>query len=325
MMNQNFVTVQELAEHLHCNVIGDREKRIYGIALMQDSTKDTLTYVPSRKIDDIKDIKAGVILTKASLGLPIHRTYLITRHEPYELLADTINYLIDKGLYGVQSRDRPMIDEEAKIAPNVMIGNGTVIESKTTLAAGVVIGQNVVIGKNCLIGVNTVIGSNTVIEDNAAIGSCCAVGTENFEYCKEKQGWSKIPVIGNVRIHNNVIIGGNVVIEKGTIGTTSIGAYTQIENLVQVGHEVKIGHHCHVVACSALAGWAEIGNYVDIYGQAAVSNNVKVGDNAVLLARSGVDKTIKENTVVWGSPAQEYMKEMRFQAFLRNLFRKQKG
>ena len=325
MMENKFVTVQELAEYLNCNVIGDKQKRIYGIALMQDSTEEMLTYVPGRKIDDIKDIRAGVILTRAFVGLPLHRTYIITRHEPYELLADAINYLIDKGLYDIPSNEQPIIHNSAVIAQNVTLGDGTVIGKNTTVSSGVVTGQNVVIGNNCVIGANTVIGSNTVIGDNVIIGSCCAVGTENFEYCKEKQGWSKIPVIGNVHIHNDVIIGGNVVIEKGTIGTTVIGAFTHIENLVQIGHEVKIGQYCHIVACCALAGWAEIGDNVDIYGQAAVSNNVKIGNNAVLLARAGVDKTVRENTVVSGFPAQEHMKEMKFQAFLRKIFRKQKG
>lgn len=322
MNNSIFVTAQELAECLDCNVLGDKNKKVYAIALMNDSTEETLTYVPSKKIDDINHIKAGIILTKASIGLPLHRTYIVTRHEPYELLAKTINCLISKGLYCNKSNEQPVIAESAKISKNVIIENGAVIGNETTLSAGVVIGENVVIGNNCLIGANTVVGSNTIIEDGVSIGSCCSIGTENFEYCKERQGWSKIPVIGNVCIRNNVIIGGNVVIEKGTIGTTTIGAYTQIENLVQIGHEVKTGSNCHIVSCVALAGWSEIGNNVDIYGQAAVSNNVKVGDNSILLARAGVDKTIKENSVVSGFPAQEHIKEMRFQAFLRNLFRK---
>lgn len=324
MMN-NFVTVKELAEHLNCNVIGDKEKRIYSISLMQDSTEDSVTYVPSSKIGNIKEMKAGVIITKASIGLPLHRTYIITRHEPYELLADTINYLIAKGLYDVQNDDQPIIHEKAVLSANVTVEYGAVIGSETVISAGVVIGKNVVIGNNCFIGANTVIGSNTVIEDHVTIGACCSIGTENFEYCKKNQGWSKIPVIGSVHIHSNVIMGGNVVIEKGTIGITSIGSYTQIDNLVQIGHEVKIGQHCHIIACCALAGWAEIGNNVDIYGQAAVSNNIKVGDNAVLLARAGVDKNVRENTIVSGFPAQEHMREMKFQAFLRGLFRKKKG
>jgi len=303
-MKEFFITAGELAEYLNCKILGDKGKKIYGIALMQDSTENTLTYVMSDKRDRIQDCNAGVILTTASIGLPLYRTYIFTNQEPYYLLNEVICYMINKGLYCNNENYKPIIADSAVISQNVVIGNGSVI------------------GENCFIGANTVIGENTIIEDNVYIGTCCSVGTENFEFCKTEHGWSKIRAVGNVHICHNVFIGGNVVIEKGTVGTTFIGAYTQIDNLVEVGHECRIGENCHIVACTALAGWAEIGNNVDIYGQSAISNNVKVGNGAVLLARAGVDKNIKDNAIVSGFPAREHKTEMRCQAFLRKLYYK---
>lgn len=150
----------------------------------------------------------------------------------------------------------------------------------------------------------------------------CSIGTENFEYHKFQDVWEKIPAIGKVSIGNHVKIGGNVVVEKGTIGTTKIGDFTQIENLVQVGHEARIGVQCHIVSLVAIAGWAEIGNYVDIYGQSAISNYVKIGDHSILLARSGVDKDVHNNMILSGFPAQNHRTELKYQSFLRKLFRK---
>ena len=43
-MDGLFVTVGELSEYLNCRVIGDRQKKIYGIALMNDSNEE-LTYL----------------------------------------------------------------------------------------------------------------------------------------------------------------------------------------------------------------------------------------------------------------------------------------
>ena len=303
-MKKRFITAGELAEHLKCELLGNKDKKIYGIALMHDSTEDTLTYVMSNKRDKINDISAGVILTTPSIGLPLYRTYIITNQEPYYFLNNVICYMIDKGLYCSDEKCKPVIADSAVISRNVVIGSGAVI------------------GEHCFIGANTVIGDNTVIEDNVYIGACCSIGTENFEFCKTEQGWSKIRSIGNVRICHDAFIGGNVVIEKATIGTTLIGAYTQIDNLVEIGHECHIGENCHIVACTALAGWSEIGNNVEIYGQAAVSNNVKIGDGAVLLARTGADKNIPDNMIVSGFPAREHKTEMRSQAFLRKLYEK---
>jgi len=322
MRDKLYITVGELAEHLNCPTIGDKNKKIFSIALYQDSNDDSLTYVPYNKINVINDIKAGAIITRASIGLPLHRSYIVTRHDPHEVLADTIDFMIEKGLYCTENHNKPIISDSAIIADNVFIRNGTVIGNNTILSNGVVIGENVTIGNNCFIGVNTVIGDNCIIGDNSSVGACCSIGTENFEYHKFEDGWKKIPEIGYVRIGDNVIIGGNVVVEKGTIGTTVIGDFTHIENLVQIGHEAKIGIHCHIVACVAIAGWAEIGNYVDIYGQSAISNRVKIGDNSILLARTGADKNIESNMIVSGYPAQSHRLELKYQAFLRKLFRK---
>ncbi|MCM1133020.1 MAG: UDP-3-O-(3-hydroxymyristoyl)glucosamine N-acyltransferase [Ruminococcus flavefaciens] len=321
-MDKLYITVGELAEHLNCPTIGDKNKKIFSIALYQDSDDDSVTYIPYNKINVINDIKAGAIITRASIGLPLHRSYIVTRRDPHEVLADTIDFMIAKGLYCMENHNKPIISDSAVIADNVFIRNGTVIGNDTILSNGVVIGENVTVGNNCFIGVNTVIGDNCIIGDNSSVGACCSIGTENFEYHKFENGWKKIPEIGYVRIGDNVIIGGNVVVEKGTIGTTVIGDFTHIENLVQIGHEAKIGIHCHIMACVAIAGWAEIGNYVDIYGQSAVSNRVKVGDNSILLARTGADKNIDNNMVISGYPAQNHRIELKYQAFLRKLFRK---
>ena len=148
-MKEFFITAGELAEYINCKILGDKGKKIYGIALMQDSTENTLTYVMSDKRDRIQDCNAGVILTTASIGLPLYRTYIFTNQEPYYLLNEVICYMINKGLYCNNENYKPIIADSAVISQNVAIGNGSVI------------------GENCFIGANTVIGDNTIIEDNA--------------------------------------------------------------------------------------------------------------------------------------------------------------
>lgn len=322
MMDKPYVTVGEIAEHLGCQVLGDKSKKIFEISLYHDSNENSLTYVPYGKIDLIPEICAGAILTKISVGLPLHRNYIISKYDPHEMLADVIAFLIEKGLYCCDVSEKPMLSDSSEIAENVFVQNGAVIGDYTVLSPGVYVGKNAKIGNNCVIGANTIIGDNCTIGDNVKIGTCCSIGTENFEYHKFKDGWKKIPAVGKVFIGNYVQVGGNVVVEKGTIGTTVIGDFTQIENLVQIGHEAKIGVQCHIVALTAIAGWAEIGDYVDIYGQSAVSNHVKIGDHTVLFARSGVDKDIDHNMIISGFPAQNHHNELKYQAFLRKLFRK---
>ncbi len=320
MHNAKYTTVGAIAEFLHCPILGDGSQKIYGMSLFQESREGTLSCVPSHKISGIAESHASAFLTRAAIALPLHRNYIITRNDPYEMLAQTVQFLIDEGLYSQSASAPPQIPDSCQISNYVSIGNGSIIGENTILAPGVVIEENVTIGNNCKIGANTVIGAGSVIGNHVIIGSCCCIGTENFEYYQTRESWVKIPVVGGITIGNHVRIGGNVVIEKGTIGTTLIDDHTEIDNLVQIGHEVKIGAHCHIVACTALAGWAEIADHVTIYGQTGISNYVKVGSHSILLARTGADKSIKENAIVSGFPAQNHQREMRFQAFLRNLF-----
>lgn len=321
-MNKPYITAGALAEYLSCPIIGDRNKKIFHISLYQESDDTSVTYVPYNKIDTIREIQAGTIITKSSIGLPLHRNYIISRHDPHEILSDVICFLIENGLYGVKSREKSVVSKNTMILDNVSIGNGTLIGENVVLSPGVVIGENVTIGNGCSIGANTVIGDYCKIGSDTYIGACCNIGTENFEYHKLESGWRKIPAVGNVQIGSNVKIGGNVVVERETIGTTQIGDFTQVENLVQIGHEVKIGASCHIVACVAIAGWAEIGDYVDIYGQSAIGNHVKIGDGAILFARTGADKNILSYSRVSGFPAQDHWQELKYQAFLRKLFKK---
>lgn len=321
-MDTPYVTVGEIAEHLGCQMLGDKSQKIFEISLYQDSNENSLTYVPYGKLHVISEIGAGAILTRISVGLPLHRNYIISKHDPHEMLADVVTFLIEKGLYGCDVSEKPVLSDSSEIAENVSVQNGAVIGDHTVLSSGVFVGKNARIGNHCVIGANTVIGDNCIIGDYVRIGTCCSIGTENFEYHKFQDEWRKIPAVGKVSIGNHVQIGGNVVVEKGTIGTTVIGDFTQIENLVQIGHEAKIGAQCHIVAMTAIAGWAEVGDHVDIYGQSAISNHVKVGDHAVLFARSGVDKDIDRNMIISGFPAQSHQNELKYQAFLRKLFRK---
>ena len=59
-----------------------------------------------QKINQIPDIGAGAILTKVSIGLPLHRNYIICKHEPHEMLPDVIAFLIEKGLYGCEISEK---------------------------------------------------------------------------------------------------------------------------------------------------------------------------------------------------------------------------
>ncbi len=320
MENRPFVTAAQVASCIQAEVVGNSDERIYGIALLRDSTPEYLTYMNLHQLrKDIEAVKARVILIPPAIALPRNRTFIMTGRAIPEVLDSVTELMIEQGMYERHTAKPPLIAESADIAESAVIGNGSIIGADAVIQGGVVIGENVKIGRSSIIKANSVICSGTIIGNHTSIGCGSVIGDDSFEYAQTMEGWKKIRNVGHVEIGDDVIIGANVTIDRGTIGVTRIGNATQIGNLVQIAHEVRIGAHCHIVSHTAFAGWCEIGDYVDVYGQAAFANHVKVGNHAVVYARAGVTKDIPEYGSVSGYPAISHMKHMKMQARLRKL------
>jgi len=104
------------------------------------------------------------------------------------------------------------IHDEADIAPDVIIGAGTIVKEGVTIASGAIIGDNVTFNKFNSIGENTIIGDGTLIQKDTVIGNDVVIG----EY---------------VTIKNGVTIGDGV----------TIGSYTMINQGTFIGDNATIG------------------------------------------------------------------------------------
>ena len=94
-----------------------------------------------------------------------------------------------------------------------------------------------------------------------------------------------------------------------------------MDNQVQISHNCIIGADSIIVSGSLIGGSSKIGKQCILAGNANVSDNVTIEDDVTVLACSGVTKNIKSNQVVSGFPAIPHREEIRFRAFLKQLFR----
>lgn len=202
----------------------------------------------------------------------------------------------------------------AAIMDNAEIGEGTVIYSQ------VYIGKNVRIGKNCLIKAGVKIDDETVIGDNVIIHHNSVIGGDGFGYIQKDGKNIKIPQIGRIVIENDVEIGACVTIDRATMDETVIGEGVKIDNLVQIAHNVKIGAYSVIMAQVGIAGSATIGKACFLTGQVGVADHAKLGDNVIVLAQSGVEsKKIESNSILFGSPARNFMEQKRIHAAMSRL------
>jgi UDP-3-O-[3-hydroxymyristoyl] glucosamine N-acyltransferase len=234
--------------------------------------------------------KATTILINKEVELPAGKALIISG-KPF----DDYVFLVTKF--------RPFEKAVAAISPTAVIGEGTVIQP------GVFIGNHVTIGKNCLLHANVSIYDHSVIGDNVILHSGAVLGADAYYFQRRPEGYRKLESCGRVVIGNNVEIGALTSIDRGVSGDTIVSEGTKIDNHVQVGHDTFIGRNCLIGAHCAIAGVTRIEDDVILWARVSVNKDLVIGAKAVVLAMSGIDKSLPGGKTYWGIPADDPRKK----------------
>lgn len=210
-------------------------------------------------------------------------------------------------------RFKPFEPATSSISPSAKIGAGTVIQPNAF------VGNHVTIGKNCIIHANVSIYDHTIIGDNVIIHSGSVLGADAYYFQRKPEGFRKFESCGRVVISDNVEIGALCTIDKGVSGDTFIGYDTKFDNHVQVGHDTYIGNHCLIGSHCAIAGVTRIEDDVILWGKVVINKDLVIGKGAIILATSGVDKSLAGGKTYFGIPVDEARKKWRELAALRML------
>ncbi|MCG2793694.1 MAG: UDP-3-O-(3-hydroxymyristoyl)glucosamine N-acyltransferase [Weeksellaceae bacterium] len=192
------------------------------------------------------------------------------------------------------------------------VGHGTFIHPSVT------IGNDVKIGKNCHIFPNVVIGDRTIIGDNVIIQANTVLGGDAFYYRKLNGNYDRLISVGNVVIQNNVEIGNCCTIDRGVTDSTIIGEGSVLDNQIQIGHDTVIGKRCLIASQTGIAGCCIVEDEVTIWGQAGMASGVRVEKGTVLLAKVGVNRSLKKGTY-FGPIAEEFRDYLRKEVKIKNL------
>jgi UDP-3-O-[3-hydroxymyristoyl] glucosamine N-acyltransferase len=294
-------TLAEIAGIIDAESVGDKDFIVSGINEIHMVENGDLTFVDHPKYyNKALNSKATTILINQKVDCPEGKALLIS-DDPFR------DYVY------LAKQFRPFEESDSQISPKAKIGEGTIIQP------GAFIGNNVVIGKNCIIHANASIYDHTVIGDNAIIHSNTVIGADAYYFQRKPAGYRKMESCGHVRIEDNVEIGALCAIDKGVSGETFIGAGTKMDNHVQVGHDTYIGRNCLVGAHSAIAGVTRIEDDVLLWAKVAINKDLVIGKGAVILATSGVDKSLEGGKVYYGSPVSEARKKWKEMAMIRRL------
>ena len=169
-----------------------------------------------------------------------------------------------------------IIDANAKIWSNVVIGPYTVIGSNVEIE------ENTIIQSHVIITGNTFIGKNNKIYPFASIGN----HPQDIKYQGEET---------KLTIGDNNTIREYVTINPGTVqggGLTKVGNNNLIMIGVHIAHDCIIGNSVVIANSAAIAGHAKIDDYVIIGGNCGVQQFTRIGKMAMIGGMTGVSRDV---------------------------------
>lgn len=280
-------TLKEVAEFLGCRFIGNPDHEITGINEIHKVVPGDIVFVDFEKYyKKALESAATTILIDKEVECPEGKGLLISE-SPFDDFNKLTRY------YNPERFSYTSVSETATIDPSAEIG------------ANVVIGANVSVGKNTIIFPGAVIEQDSIIGDNVVIGPNSVIGHYAFYYKKKTDGFDRMYSCGRTIIEDDVEIGALCTIDRGVSGDTVIGAGSKLDNQVHIGHDTVVGKKCLFAANVGVAGCVTIQDRVTLWGQVGVASDILIGEGAVVLAQSGINKSLEGGKTYFGSPAGE--------------------
>ena len=301
--------LRDIAAALGCELIGDGELEIRGVAGLEQAGPDQVTFLANpRYAHKVKHTRAGAILVSEPVrGVPI--ACLISAN-PYLDFARTLE------LFYRPPRPPPGIHPLAAVAPSARIGEGASIGPFAVVGENVVMGRNAVLYPHVVLYEGAEIGDDFCAHSHAVVREFCrlgnrvtlgngvVVGGDGYGFAHRADGTHyKIVQSGITVIEDDVEIQSLCSVDRATVGETRVKRGAKIDSLVQVGHACVVGEDNIICGQAGLAGSSILGRNVLLAGQAGVSGHLTIHDNAVVYAQSGIGGDVAAGAAVSGSPA----------------------
>jgi len=190
----------------------------------------------------------------------------------------------------MQIHPTAIVEDGARLAPDVVVGPYTVI------------GPHVEIGPGCHIGAHAVITGHTRIGSNNRIYHFVSLGEAPQD---KKYGGEDT----RLEIGDNNTIREFCTFNRGTVqdaGVTRLGNGNWIMAYVHLAHDCQIGDNTIFANNAQLAGHVHIGDYAILGGFTAVHQFCRVGAHSLTGLCSMIVQDVPPYVTVSGNPAQAH-------------------
>lgn len=308
------ISLGELATRFGCELIGDPETTVVGVASLSNADSGSLTFLSnSSYLPELPATQAAAVILRQEdvARCPVNA---LVCDQPYAMYARMAACVCPEPDYPAGIHASATIAPSANIAESAHIGANVVVADRVRIGENVMLGPGCFVGPDCEIGADSQFVANVTVVRDVHIGARglfhpgVVLGADGFGNAMTADGWVKVPQLGGVRIGDDVEIGANSTVDRGAIGDTVIGDGVRLDNLVMIAHNVHVGAHTAMAAMSGIAGSTKIGKRCMFAGQGGAVGHVNICDDVIVAAKSFVTKDVTEPGTYGASFPAEDMK-----------------
>jgi UDP-3-O-[3-hydroxymyristoyl] glucosamine N-acyltransferase len=306
------VSLGELAVRFGCELRGDPDTRVDGIAALADAHARAISFLAHpRYRRELAHTRAAAVVLEASVAAecPVASLVCENPHATYARMAAWLHPLpaVIPGIHpsaiiGAEAR----VDPSAHVGPFALIGAGAEIGARAFIGPHCIVAAGVRVGEDSRLIGRVTLGERVTLGPRVLVHAGAVVGSDGFGFASERGAWIKVPQLGGVKIGADVEIGANTTIDRGAIGDTVIEEGVKLDNQIQIAHNVRIGAHSVLAACVGISGSVTLGRRCMVGGAVGFAGHQSICDDVTITGYSLVTHSITRPGVYSsGIPTEE--------------------
>jgi UDP-3-O-[3-hydroxymyristoyl] glucosamine N-acyltransferase len=304
------VILRELAAQLGCELRGDGEVEVSGVAGIEEADPGDLTFLANPRYAthlDATNATAVILAPGQETALPC-----LLSDNPYLTFARAVALLRPpvRPAPGVDASAG--VDPTAELGPDVhvgalaVVGPGARVGARSVIHPHVVLYEGVTVGEDCVLHSGVQVRERCRLGDRVTVQNGAVIGADGFGFARDADGrYHRFPQVGVVVVEDDVDIGALTAIDRAALGETRIARGCKLDNLVQIGHSVTVGEDTVLSGQVGIAGSSHVGRRVTLAGQVGVAGHLTIGDGAIATAQTGIPSSVEKGALVSGYPAIE--------------------
>jgi UDP-3-O-[3-hydroxymyristoyl] glucosamine N-acyltransferase len=303
--------LREIADRIGCELRGDGDVEIAGVASIEEAPPGALTFLADRrhgaKLGTTR--AAAVVLARDAPEVTLPSLRAAHPYLAFVAAVELFHPPPPRPAAGVHPS--AVVAASATVGPGAVVGAHAVVGERVRLGRDAVLHPHVTIYADAVIGdgftahAGAVVRERVTIGDRVVLHAGAVVGSEGFGWLPLPDGNRRVPQVGTVVLEDDVEVGANATVDRAALGATVVGRGTKIDNLVMVGHGCRIGPGCLLAGQAGLAGSTVLGARVLLGGQAGSAGHLTIGDGAQVAAQSGMHRDVPARAQYGGYPAME--------------------